>query len=60
MPKNVVFLLLPGGTPGESRETAELGQRLGTVFKGTSAHSITPKISVEARKRIKAKSKAEE
>ena len=60
MHKNVVFLLLPGETPGESRETAELGQSLGTVLEGTSALSITPKLSVEARKRIKAKAKAEE
>ena len=56
----MVFLLLPGETPGESRETAELGQSMGTVLEGTSAFSITRKISVEARKRIKAKAKAEE
>ena len=52
--------MLPEETPGESVETAELGQSMGTVLEGTSALSITQKISVEARKRIKAKAKAEE
>ena len=56
----MVFLLLPEETPGESGETAELGQSMGTVLEGTSAFSITPILSVEARKRIKAKAKAEE
>ena len=56
----MVFLLLPGETPSESGETAELGQSMGTVLEGTSALSIARKISVEGRKRIKAKAKAEE
>ena len=48
--KNVVFLLLPGETLGESRETAELGLNMATVLEGTNALSTMQKISVEARK----------
>ena len=35
--KNVVFLLLPGETLGESRETARLGLSMATVLEGTNA-----------------------
>ena len=56
----MVFLLQPEETPGESRETAKLGQTMATVLEGTNAHSIAQKVSVGARKRIKVKAKAEE
>ena len=54
------FLLLPGETLGESRETAELGLNTATVLEGTNAPSITQKTNVGARRRIKEKARAEE
>ena len=58
--KNVVFLLLPGETLGESRETARLGLNMATVLEGTNAPLTTQKINVGARRKIKAKARAEE
>ena len=52
--------MLPGETLGESRETAELGPNTATVLEGTNALSTTQKINVGARRKIKAKARAEE